>query len=868
MPSHFIQKNHDESQIIGELDTRVQTRRRITNGSEKGYFSLLSKVESKNFLEARHDKHWLKAIEEELYQIEKNETWELVPRPKNQNVIGTKWVFRNKLNEDGQVTRNKARLVCKGYAQVEGVDFEETFAPIARLEAIKIFLAFTVFKNFKVYQMDVKSSFLNGNLEEEVYIEQPEGFLLSENEDYVCRLKKTLYGLKQAPRAWYSRLDQHLHDQRFKRGHADNILYIKTEDEHQLIMVVYVDDIIFGGDNEEMSRKFAEDMQKEFEMSMLGELSFFLGLQIYQSNKGIFISQTKYVKEMLKKFGMEECAPVITPMITGTKLSKDDESPDADQSLYRSMIGSLLYVTISRLDIIRKQQATSWLSALEFATETQDGDNCQEAYHEFSTGDNVLERFVDWKGRAARKDRHGGIRSNPLYLWRISIEQHMYGFNCCVYNGFVVMEGFDNIAFLATAVNLVSYFNGFMNLKIAEAANTLTNYMGTAFLLALFGGFVSDSYITRFKTCIIFASGEFLIVHIIQGYIIMTIQAHYGSLKPPICNPLDPTSVCVKVSGGKAAMMFTGLYLIALGNGGVKAALPALGGDQFDETDSKERRKISTFFNYFLLSLCVGAAVGVTVVVWLMNNKGWDVGFGICAAGVFIGIISLAAGITTYRNKVPGGSPLTRIAQLLSAMQRLRLPENPGDLYEVHDKESYLLKEKLVHTNQFKFLDKAAILKDNYMETENNMKPNPWRLCTVTQVEETKVLVRMLPVFASTIIMNTCLAQLQTFSVSQGITMDTSMGKNFHIPPGSLTAIPLLIIIIITPFYDRVFVPVARRFTGHETGITHLAKSWSWISIFDHFNEHCCSGGGEEKKCGYRQRTGGFNTPVHGPPSN
>ncbi|KAH9291102.1 hypothetical protein KI387_044673, partial [Taxus chinensis] len=124
-------------------------------------------VQPKNFLEARHDKHWLKAMEEELDQIEKNETWELVPRPKSQNVIGTKWVFWNKLNKDGQVTQNKERLVCKGYAQVEGVDFKETFAPVARLEAIKMFLAFAVFKNFKVYQMDVKSAFLNGNLEEE-----------------------------------------------------------------------------------------------------------------------------------------------------------------------------------------------------------------------------------------------------------------------------------------------------------------------------------------------------------------------------------------------------------------------------------------------------------------------------------------------------------------------------------------------------------------------------------------------------------------------------------------------------------------------------------------------------------------------------
>jgi hypothetical protein len=149
-------------------------------------------------------------MDEELDQIEKNDTWELVPRPKNKNVISTKWVFTNKLNEDGQVKRNKARLVCKGYAQIEGIDFEETFAPVARMEAICLLLAYAYSKNVKVYQMDVKSVFLNGELEEEVYIEQPEGFQLSENTDYVCKLKKALYGLKQTSRAWYSRLDKYL----------------------------------------------------------------------------------------------------------------------------------------------------------------------------------------------------------------------------------------------------------------------------------------------------------------------------------------------------------------------------------------------------------------------------------------------------------------------------------------------------------------------------------------------------------------------------------------------------------------------------------------------------------------------------------
>ena len=150
----------------------------------------------------------VKAMNEELEQIEKKNTWELVPRPNDKNVIGTKWIFKNKLNENGDVIRNMARLVCKGYAQQEGIDFEETFAPVARLEAIRMFLTLSSFQKFKVYEMDVKSAFLNGDLEEEVYIEQPDGFMLGNDPKLVCRLIKAIYGLKEAPRAWYYCLDK------------------------------------------------------------------------------------------------------------------------------------------------------------------------------------------------------------------------------------------------------------------------------------------------------------------------------------------------------------------------------------------------------------------------------------------------------------------------------------------------------------------------------------------------------------------------------------------------------------------------------------------------------------------------------------
>ena len=201
--------------------------------------------------------------------------------------------------------------------------------------------------------MDVKSTFLNGEIEEEVYFEQPQGFLLSNHGDIVCILKKALYGLKQAPRAWYTKLDKYLQQQGFKWASVDNNLYIKMDKESMIIIEVYVDDIIFGSDDKKLSQQFAKDMQSEFEMSLLGELKLFVGLQISELNDGTFISQSKCIKEMLKKFGMEDCKLVSTPMIIGYKLRKDDESKEVDQKPYRSMIGSLLYVTASRPDVMQ-----------------------------------------------------------------------------------------------------------------------------------------------------------------------------------------------------------------------------------------------------------------------------------------------------------------------------------------------------------------------------------------------------------------------------------------------------------------------------------------------------------------------------------
>lgn len=343
-------KDHPDELVIGDPKLGIQTRSSLRDFCAN--VSFISEIEPKNVDNALMEESWILAMHEELNQFTRNNVWKLVPKPKEHPVIGTKWIFKNKLDEQGNVTKNKARLVAKGYNQIEGIDFDETFAPVARLEAIGIFLAFSCFKGFKLYQMDVKSAFLNGYLKEEVYVEQPPGFIDHESPNHVFKLNKALYGLKQAPRAWYDRLSTYLLKHDFSKGNADKTLFILKKDKDILIVQVYVDDIIFGSTNKDLCHKFEKLMQDEFEMSMMGELKYFLGFQVKQSKDGVFITQEKYVKELLKRFGMENLKVAPTPMSPSTKVTKDETGKSVDEKLYRGMIGSLLYLTASRPDIM------------------------------------------------------------------------------------------------------------------------------------------------------------------------------------------------------------------------------------------------------------------------------------------------------------------------------------------------------------------------------------------------------------------------------------------------------------------------------------------------------------------------------------
>ncbi|KAJ9542143.1 hypothetical protein OSB04_028649 [Centaurea solstitialis] len=343
-------KDHPIDLIIGDPTSGVQTR--AASANECNFSVFLSNIEPTRVSDALQDSDWVTAMQEELNQFEALKVWRLVKLPESKSVIDTKWIFKNKKDANNIIVRNKARLVAKGYRQQEGIDYDETFAPVARLEAIRMFLAYAAYKDFTVFQMDVKTAFLYGHLKEEVYVAQPEGFVHKEHPDYVYVLDKALYGLKQAPRAWYEELSKHLLSKGFKKGSVDSTLFLMKEGEHIVVIQIYVDDIIFGSTSRELCKKFENVMTEEFKMSMMGEINFFLGLQVRQFSDGIFINQSKYIFDLLKKYDMSGCHSIGTPMATGNSIGPDHEGKDVDLRNYRSMVGSLMYLTASRPDIM------------------------------------------------------------------------------------------------------------------------------------------------------------------------------------------------------------------------------------------------------------------------------------------------------------------------------------------------------------------------------------------------------------------------------------------------------------------------------------------------------------------------------------
>ncbi|GJT85565.1 putative ribonuclease H-like domain-containing protein [Tanacetum coccineum] len=373
IPTSRIHSIHPTTQILGDPKSAVQTRSKVHKSSRAHAFvsyiqkqrrnnhkdfqhclfaCFLSQIEPKKISKALEDESWVDAMQEELLQFKIQKVWILVDLPYGKKAIRTKWVYRNKKDERGVVVRNKARLVAQGHRQEEGIDYDEVFAPVARIEAIRIFLAFASYMGFIVYQMDVKSAFLYGKIDEEVYVSQPLGFVDPKFPKKVYKVVKALYGLYQASRAWYATLSTFLLKRGYRRGTIDKTLFIKKDKIDIMLVQVYVDDIIFGSTKRSWCDKFEALMKSRFQMSYMGELTFFIRLQVKQKEDGIFISQDKYVTKILKKFDFASVKTASTPIKTQKPLTKDEEAADMDVYLYRSMIGFLMYLTGSRPDIM------------------------------------------------------------------------------------------------------------------------------------------------------------------------------------------------------------------------------------------------------------------------------------------------------------------------------------------------------------------------------------------------------------------------------------------------------------------------------------------------------------------------------------
>ncbi|KAL5554175.1 hypothetical protein UlMin_041576 [Ulmus minor] len=374
-------------------------------------------------------------------------------------------------------------------------------------------------------------------------------------------------------------------------------------------------------------------------------------------------------------------------------------------------------------------------------------------------------------------------------------------------------EGCERVAFFGIATNLVTYLTDKLQEGNVSAARNVTVWQGTCYLTPLIGAILADAYWGRYWTIAAFSSIYFI------GMCTLTLSASVHALKPVECTG----SICLSATAPQYAVLFLGLYLVALGTGGIKPCVSPFGADQFDNTDLKERVKKGSFFNWFYFSIYVGILISSTLVVWIQENIGWGLGFGIPALFMGIAIVGFVSGTRLYRFQRPEKSPFTKLCQVLVASclkWNVEVPEDSSLLYEPDKSSAIEESRKLEHTDQLKCLDKAAVISDAEISGGDF---NPWKLCTVTQVEELKILISMFPIWASGIIFSTVYAQLSTTFVEQGTMMDRSIGS-LTIPAASLSTFDVLSVLIWVPIYDRFIIPIARKFTGKEKGFSELQR--------------------------------------------
>ncbi|CAN1766607.1 Protein NRT1/ PTR FAMILY 5.2 [Linum perenne] len=379
-------------------------------------------------------------------------------------------------------------------------------------------------------------------------------------------------------------------------------------------------------------------------------------------------------------------------------------------------------------------------------------------------------------------------------------------------------EVFERMAYYGIATNLVVYLGERLHEGTVQSSNNVTNWAGTVWILPILGAYIADARLGRFWT-FVFASAIYL-----SGMILLTLAVSIPGLKPPRCPESDP-GCNIQPSALQKGIFYLALYIIAIGTGGTKPNISTMGADQFDEFEPKERTHKLSFFNWWMFSIFFGTLFSNTFLIYLQDRVGWTLGYGLPTVGLGISIVVFLIGTPMYRHKLPVGSPFTKMAQVLAAAARnwnVELPDDPKELYELGpDEYEKLGKFPVDHSPSLRifpcrFLDKAA--------ARTATTTSPWHLTPVTQVEETKQMLKMLPILAITILPSAIVAQSGTLFIKQGSTMDRSMGPNFEIPAACLAAFVTIFMLISLVIYDRWFVPFIKHFTGNPRGITLLQR--------------------------------------------
>ncbi|KAH9785227.1 protein nrt1/ ptr family 5.2 [Citrus sinensis] len=375
-------------------------------------------------------------------------------------------------------------------------------------------------------------------------------------------------------------------------------------------------------------------------------------------------------------------------------------------------------------------------------------------------------------------------------------------------------EVFERMAYYGIASNLVLYLTNKLREGTVKSANNVTNWVGTVWMTPILGAYIADAFLGRYWTFVLASAIYF------SGMSLLTLAVSVPALKPPSCGHGIKIEDChKKASALQKGIFYCALYIIAIGTGGTKPNISTMGADQFDDFEPKEREQKLSFFNWWMFSIFFGTLFSNTFLIYIQDNVGWSLGYGLPTIGLLVSILVFLVGTPFYRHKLPSGSPMTRIAQVIVAAVRKwkePVPTDPKELHELSLEEySKSNKFRIDHTPSLRFLDKAAV---------KTGPSSPWMLSPVTQVEETKQMVKMLPILIATLIPSAAVAQGGTLFIKQGATLNRSMGPHFKIPPACLTAFITIFMLVTIVIYDRYMVPFLRRYTKNPRGITLLQR--------------------------------------------